>query len=61
MKWIEIYKKLVNIDTGPDLPFEEKLRRTSFLTESSKTLVSEWKKGKPLTWPSVGNRLTLPS
>ncbi|AIY86375.1 MULTISPECIES: M20 family metallopeptidase [unclassified Thermotoga] len=33
MKWIEIYEKLVNIDTGPDLPFEEKLRRTSFLTE----------------------------
>lgn len=33
MKWIEIYEKLVNTDTGPDLSMEEKLNRTSFLAE----------------------------
>lgn len=54
-------QKLVNIDTGPDLPFEEKLRRTSFLTEILEDLGFRVEKGKPLTWPSVGNRLTLPS
>ncbi|MCD6551922.1 M20 family metallopeptidase [Thermotoga sp.] len=33
MSWMEIYEKLVNTDTGPDLSMEEKLNRTSFLAD----------------------------
>ncbi len=45
-KWIGIYERLVNTDTGYEVGIEEKLDRTSFVSDILKDMGFEVKRGK---------------
>ncbi len=45
-RWLELYEKLVNTDTGFEVPIEEKLQRTQFIADILSDMGFEVKRGK---------------
>ena len=53
-RWLELYEKLVNTDTGFEVPIEEKLKRTQFIADILSDMGFEVKRGKASHIATIG-------